>query len=219
MGGGGNVKGEMKINHVSKIKSEDRWFKKRNKGRRGNRCCQLSPDPCGKAALSLVITAFIMSLYRFGFVIFVFLFNNPSSLWWPEVPSEFKWTHLDPLLKTGDHFPITNSGYWNWGFAEVLWKMSLFRSSTQWPRTALSQEPESSLIWKLCTSSSRTGAGVLHTAENCSVQFLLVAFCLSLDVFSLRPRKSTDQKFWEHFFILPICSPELLTAESVQLRS
>lgn len=44
MGEGGNVNGEMKINHVSKIKSKDRWFKKRNKGRRGNRCC--------KAALS-----------------------------------------------------------------------------------------------------------------------------------------------------------------------
>lgn len=126
----------------------------------------------------MVITAlpFIMSLYRFRFVIFVFLFNNPSSLRWPEVPSKFKWTHLDPLLKIRDHFPITNSGYWNWGFAEVLWKMSQFRSSTQWPRTALSQELESSLIWKLCVSSSRTGTGYCTQQRNaqcnsCSLPF------------------------------------------------
>lgn len=46
-----------------------------------NRCCQLTPDPHGKAALSLVTTAlpFIIPLFgcRIGFVLFVFFFNNP----------------------------------------------------------------------------------------------------------------------------------------------
>lgn len=183
----GNVNGEMKINHVSKIKNEDRWFKKKKYLKREQ---MLSTDsrPMWKSF------PFIINHSPPLYNIFMWMQNWICDFWFylitqsslTQMPRSAFLVQMDPFGSTfkdwrslSHHkFKLLKLRFCGRFCGKFLSSVSIPSD----PRTILSQELETSLIWKLNASSFRIGASAFHTAENCSVQLLLVAFCLFLDV-------------------------------------